>query len=401
MVAKRATGLNFASIFSGCGGFDLGFIQAGFHCKAAFDIEPDAVEVHCTNIPGRVARVADLSKPGFDCGLRAIDVLLAGPPCQGFSTAGKRKLNDPRNRLLLDAGRLALAIKPKVLVVENVTGVTKGPHKRYWNALRELLREHQYATMEFRCVGLDFGLAQIRTRMVLLAWNTGRLFDNGLARIPGGFLRNALEKMPCDLPNHSPKLLATDTEAAQIAGAIRPNQKLSNVRGGDRSVHTWAIPGVFGHTTGQERRVLDALLHLRRRNRCRKRGDADPVAASVIAEHLGRTVAPDLKRLMATNYVRRKSDGYDLTHTFNGKYRRLDWDQPSPTVDTRFTNARYFLHPDEDRAFTVREAARIQGFPDTFRFSGSERAQSAMVGNAVPPPMARILADFIRTRVLV
>ena len=86
----------------------------------------------------------------------------------------------------------------------------------------------------------------------------------------------------------------------------------------------------------------------------------------------------------------------DLSHTFNGKYRRLSWDHPAPTVDTRFGDPKYYLHPEEQRGLSVREAARIQGFPDDFVFAGSKAAQFRMVGNAVPPPLAKQLAEAIR-----
>ncbi|HMG66240.1 MAG TPA: DNA cytosine methyltransferase, partial [Chitinophagaceae bacterium] len=81
-----------------------------------------------------------------------------------------------------------------------------------------------------------------------------------------------------------------------------------------------------------------------------------------------------------------------LAHTFNGKYRRLCYTKVSPTVDTRFGNPKYFLHPEEHRAITVREAARIQGFPDNFIFKGNKAEQYRMIGNAVPPKMSHWLA---------
>ena len=99
--------------------------------------------------------------------------------------------------------------------------------------------------------------------------------------------------------------------------------------------------------------------------------------------------------------MRKQSRYYDLTHTFNGKYRRLRWDAPAYTVDTRFGDPIYFLHPDQQRGFSVREAARIQGFPDDFVFSGSRRTQEELLGNAVPPPLAKLLAEFLIYNVLI
>jgi len=122
--------MNFATLFSGCGGFDLGFEACGFRSLGAHDCDPEAVENYRSNLGGPVHMV-DLRKgiPN-DHALEGIDVLVAGPPCQGFSTAGKRQLNDDRNHLVTLTGDLARRLFPKILVVENVPGVLAGEHWR-------------------------------------------------------------------------------------------------------------------------------------------------------------------------------------------------------------------------------------------------------------------------------
>jgi DNA (cytosine-5)-methyltransferase 1 len=123
--------------------------------------------------------------------------------------------------------------------------------------------------------------------------------------------------------------------------------------------------------------------------------------ARSISTALQRSVSDDLDSLLSKGYIRRVGRYYDLTHTFNGKFRRLSWNAPALTVDTRFGDPRYFLHPEEDRGFTVREVARVQGFPDSYIFFGRERLSYTMLGNAVPPPMARSIAQLVRTRLLI
>jgi DNA (cytosine-5)-methyltransferase 1 len=145
---------------------------------------------------------------------------------------------------------------------------------------------------------------------------------------------------------------------------------------------------------------LIAIVRLRRRARRRNFGDADPVLPAQIDDYLGRSTADELGRLVDIGYLRWISPHIDLTHTYNGKYRRLAWQAPSPTVDTHFGDPRLFLHPDEQRSLSSREAARIQGFPDDFFLSGSRRDQFRMVGNAVPPPMARRIARFVRAALM-
>lgn len=391
--------LNFVSLFCGCGGFDLGFIDAGYNCIAAFDHDPIAIDAHRRNLGSR-AEVTDLSNSRLCLGqLPDVDVVIAGPPCQGFSTIGKRDPRDPRNTLLLSAGEIATFLRPKLVVIENVAGAKAGEQRRYWWQLNSMLRNAGYGTAELQCDATKFGLAQTRKRLVLIAWNSRKAPDFKMPVRDGGTLRGAIDKIN-GAPNHAPEYLAADGTLKKIARRIAPGQKLCNVRGGARAVHTWDIPEVFGPTTSWERQVLETLLMHRRRERVREVGDADPVSGHFLYRQLGRSVAGTLRVLQRKGYVRRIGDRYDLVHTFNGKFRRLHWDRPSLTVDTRFGDPRYFLHPDEDRGFTVREAARIQGFPDRFVFDGPRSAQYRLIGNAVPPPLAKHLALYLRDAIV-
>jgi DNA (cytosine-5)-methyltransferase 1 len=393
--------LNVVSLFSGCGGLDLGFQQEGFSVVAAFDINPAAVEHYKANLGARIA-VADLSAGGaspLDLPCKA-GVVIASPPCQGFSTAGKRELDDPRNTLLLAAGQIGVQLKPRVFVLENVSGAASGQHSRYWDALGLLFRDNGYKTTTLKCQAATMGVPQIRTRLIFLAWKTPSEPYLALPERSKVTLEMALKAVE-DAPDHAPRFLPSGSRALAIAEHIGPGQKLCNVRRGARSVHTWDIPEIFGTTSYSERAVLEAMVVLRRRDRVRSFGDADPVNASTISRHLRRSTTSDVASLVGKGYMRRDGRSYDLTHTFNGKHRRLSWEAPSLTVDTRFGDPRYFLHPSENRGFSVREVARIQGFPDSFRFSGPERQSYMLLGNAVPPPMAREIAALVKGRLLV
>jgi len=389
-------GPTFLGLFSGCGGLDLGFSQAHFRCVGAYDIDPLALSVHRRNI-GAPTHVCDLSASLPDRGLREVDVVVAGPPCQGFSLAGKRHVDDPRNSLLLAAATIAIRLHPKAIVIENVRGAIAGDHRKHWIGLLRLLNANGYATSELLCDATQFGLAQIRRRIVVIAWNTGRHTDFLPPLQPPKVLSDVIRGVE-RLPNHDPRLLDASSPLYQIALRIAPGNKLSNVRGGPHAVHTWQIPQVFGRTS--ERTVLEAILKLRRRLRSRETGDADPVPARAISQSLKCPVSAVLESLLRKGHIRRVGRCYDLVHTFNGKFRRLAWDRPSFTVDTRFGDPRMFLHPSENRGLSVREAARIQGFPDTFVFDGPTRAQFKMIGNAVPPPIGSGLAVMVRNLLL-
>ena len=379
-------------MFSGCGGFDLGFANAGYDCIGAYDIDQKSLNIHERNF----------KKPAFKCdlsstdvpmsNLRSADIILAGSPCQGFSTIGKRRINDPRNKLLLRGGTLAIQSQAKVFIAENVPGVIAGRHRKYWEELHQSLRTAGYKTKDIKCNGVEMGVAQSRTRIFLLAWRSANEINFSIRSTPGGTLGDVLDGVE-NAENHNVKPLPHDSTDYLISKRIKPGQKLSNVRGGSRSVHTWDIPEVYGEITTLERKVLETILRIRRQRRVRTFGDADPIPTTRLYKDFGKPVIDSLEN---KGYLRSKLNTYDLTGTFNGKYRRLAWDKPSCTIDTRFGNPKYFLHPDEHRGFTVREAARIQGFPDSFVFEGTLTDQFRMIGNAVPPPMAEHLGVFIR-----
>ena len=389
----------FGSFFCGCGGLDLGFEQAGFSGLAAYDIDPDAVAVHNQNLKTR-ATVCNLSQAIFSKKSgNAPNVIIAGPPCQGFSTLGKRMLNDPRNSLIVTAARLAVQQQPQVIVLENVAGAISGAHGTYWRQAQQLVSEAGYICSTQQLVSADYGVPQIRRRVVLIAWKTKSKSPPQISLGKKVTLSSTLQSMS-GVGNHEPKQLKRGSDDYAIALRIKPHQKLCNVRGGDRAVPTWEIPSVFGETSAVERGVLVTIQKLRRQLRRRDHGDADPLSLIEISEHFGRDVSDVVANLLKKGYLRKCGDRFDLAHTFNGKYRRLAWEHITPAVDTRFGEPRYFLHPEEHRGLSVREAARIQGFPDDFLFAGSRLAQYRMVGNAVPPPLARQIAIAIRDQLL-
>jgi DNA (cytosine-5)-methyltransferase 1 len=390
--------MKFASLFSGCGGFDLGFVASGFHCRGAYDCDQEAVENFAANVDGCIRQVDLVHGIPNERSLFGIDALIAGPPCQGFSTAGKRRLNDERNHLFKLTGSLALRVWPKVLVVENVCGLLAGRHSDYLASLESMMRTRGYRTHIIRCQAADLGMAQLRRRVLFFAWRTDRDVQFDVPTNAPMSLRSVLIGVRRQR-NHDPKFLPVGSSEWRIAKRIRPGQKLSNVRGGPNAVATWDIPEVFGPISKHERTILEMLRRLRRQNRERDHGDADPVSMVRLEAALGSRFRELVEGLILKGYLRRVDGNFDLVGTFNGKFRRLLWDKPSYTVDTRFGSPRYFLHPIEQRGFSVREAARIQGFDDSYVFLGSEKGQYRMIGNAVPPPLG-LLAASITKRLL-
>lgn len=386
----------FATLFSGCGGFDFGFHQSHYECIGAFDNDPIAVATYNKNYR-KVGVVADLAGMSIQLDKRP-DVVVAGPPCQGFSTLGKRVFEDPRNSLFVLAARIAVTWKPQVVLIENVTGILAGKMRSHFLRAEGLLLEAGYKTQVLRVCAKDFGLPQIRQRVILLAV---RGVFGAIAFPKPSHCRSLGEVLSgCSGGNHDPIVLKRGSDDLRIAKKIGQNQKLCNVRGGDRSVPTWTIPEVFGKTCKSEIEVLELIRELRRRVRMRPDGDADPVSRKCIERYLGRNAIRELASLVESGYLRRVDGRFDFTHSFNGKFRRLSNRDLTPAVDTRFGQPRYFLHPDDNRGMSAREAARVQGFPDAFDFLGNKQQQFRQIGNAVPPPISSWLADEIREKIL-
>lgn len=389
---RRSQNPNFFSLFSGCGGLDRGFVDAGFTARLSTDQDATALAVHAQHLRSPTQQLdLSCSDPAIPTSAQ-VDVLLAGSPCQGFSTVGQRRVDDPRNALMLVAARVAEKHRPKVVVAENVLGALAGEHRRYWDALRSAMRSLGYKTKDLQINSADFGVAQNRRRVVMVSWRTDALEIPEFERSERPTLRDVLSNLE-GTQNHQPIELPQDSRHRKIAEKIGPGQKLTNSRAGPTSVHTWDIPEVFGRTNKYQREVLNTILRLRRQDRVRDYGDADPVTTAALKRMFGAEV---LEQLTAKGYLRKIGRHHDLTSTFNGKYRRPDLDGLSRTVDTRFGDHTSVLHPVEHRSFTVREAARIQGFPDDVTFSGPLKDQFRMIGNAVPPPMARAIAKSIR-----
>lgn len=392
-----SSGWQALSIFSGCGGLDLGFLQEGVFSRWAYDVDRRALGTYVANLPG-IAVQADLSRvtPVESRGR----ILLAGAPCQGFSTVGKRQIEDPRNALLMRVADVAFESKCQVVVVENVPAAVSGLHRRLWEALEDRLRFGGYNVRRVFLEGLSCGLGQRRKRLFLVCWRGSDCINLEISKRSSLTVRQALQGMNCDADDDVewPK---RGSRHWQIARHIHPGHKLSNVRLSSRSVASWDIPSVFGATSKGERELLVSVAKLRRRNRVRPNGDGDPVSISRLTIELGRAVKKQVKRLIKCGYLRSVgTDCVELRQTYNGRFRRLDWDAPSPTVDTKFGRIDLFLHPEENRSMTPREAARIQGFPDTFSFVGTRSDKFRQIGNAVPPPMASVLAEYIREAIL-
>lgn len=397
------TDLVAADLFAGAGGLSLGFSHAGFRIAFANDICPEYAETYQRNHHGTrffPCSIEELtakdifSQTGLDKG--ALDVLIGGPPCQGFSiNAPKRSRTDDRNHLFRHYGRLVLeGLRPKVIVMENVPGMVSMDGGRFIKAIYGLFEDAGYRMQHMILCAAHYGVPQERWRLFFIGtilpkkeitFPTPTHFARVRANFTGG---RELTWLPLITNGDRPPtlfdaLLVPHTTAAE---AISDLPALKVNEGSEEADYTQPPRSAY------QVRMRDGSARL-----------YNHVAGALSSQNLERMryIRPggswrDIPhRLLPAGMQRaRRSD-----HT--RRYGRIDPMGLSGTVLTKCDpHWGSFFHYEQDRALTVREAARLQSFPDTFRFYGSKVSQYEQVGNAVPPLLATALATHIRRTLL-
>lgn len=421
------------SLFSGCGGLDLGFKNSGYQLLFASDNDPAAVKVYSQNL-GHKATELDVTMPRFQEVLRALpspDVLLGGFPCQGFSKAGPKSAGDVRNTLYQAMIQALVELRPRVFLAENVDGIEQNFKGEFLNRIISDCTEAGYQ-VAFRTVDAAwFGVPQHRRRVFIVGVAKSAYTRSGghivwpeITHRPE--LRNGERKIHTDYPRWAPVLKepvtieqafnalpsddldadntvgATWSEKSKfIMSAIGPGQKLCNARHDSTSVRTWDIPEAFGHTTDQERELLELIARNRRHKVHGTIPNGNPLSIDTINALSAWPVTTEmLNTLVAKKYLKRVGQKWDIAGGMfaSGIYKRPKIDQLAPTVLTNFHNPRYFVHPIHDRPFTIRETAALQSFPHKFKFltSGVSAVDAyRLIGNAVPPRLAQKMAESI------
>jgi len=371
-------------LFSGAGGLSCGLHMASFETIYACEIEPVCVDTYKYNNPDAFVSQKDIRKlTGKEIldatGIRKgeLDLLVGGPPCQGFSiNAPIRSLDDERNRLVMDFIRIAGELLPKFIIIENVTGIVSFGNGVVVDGIYDRLQKLGYDVDHKILFAGHYGVPQIRFRTIFFASRLGKIpkfpepTHNAKARInfTGG------KQLCMDISDFEATLLkpyATVDDALSDLPAIIPGKINTGVPYAARAASELQRElrnrkrKVYNHFSGKLGEInLKRLKHIPQGGSWRD-----------IPENL---LPKGLKRA-------RKSD-----HT--KRYGRLHPDGLCSTILTKCDpHWGSFFHPHEERVISVREAARIQTFPDGFRFLGSLTQQYAQVGNAVPPLMARAI----------
>lgn len=360
-------------LFAGAGGMSLGFEQAGFDVAAAVELDPVHAAVHAFNFPKSavLARsVVGLSgeeiRTAAGIGDRRVDVVVGGAPCQGFSLIGHRVLEDPRNRLVLEFVRIVTELDARFFVFENVKGLTLGKHRRF---LEELVQAFQAAGYRVRIPwkvlnAADFGVPQNRERLILL----GAKIGEPLPKYPEATSRAA----------GSRGRLAEGPSCADALGDIPDAETLPTLNNADEAaVDWWGQPSAYAaelrclrtehwhygyrrnwepsHLTSSARTGHSDIS--RRRFAATAQGEVEPISRFFKLAAGG-----------VSNTLRAGTDG-----------ARGAFTSPRPV---------HYLFA---RCVTVREMARLHGFPDWFRFHVTKWHGGRQIGNAVAPPLARAI----------
>jgi DNA (cytosine-5)-methyltransferase 1 len=392
-----------ADLFCGAGGLSFGFQEAGFQIAFANDINEGYANTYRLNHEGTTFfrdSVEDLKTSDVfrttGLGESDIDILIGGPPCQGFSiNAPKRSLEDDRNHLFREYGRLVLeGLRPKVIVMENVPGMVSLDGGRFIKDIYALFESAGYRMRHMILCAAHYGIPQERWRLFFI-----------------GTILKSLE-ITFPEPTHYAPVRANFTGGRELTW-------LPLIQNGVRR------PNLFGRVLKPFTTVRDAI------------GDLPPLAAREGAEEMEYICLPQTayqklmrckskalfnhvagalskQNLERMKHIRPGGSWREIPHDLLPKgmkrarrsdhtrrYGRLDPDGLSGTVLTKCDpHWGSFFHYQQDRALTVREAARIQSFPDEYRFYGSRVSQYEQVGNAVPPLLAKTLAEHIRTTLL-
>jgi DNA (cytosine-5)-methyltransferase 1 len=326
--------------FCGAGGMSLGFKNAGFRLVAAYDNCEPAISTYKRNL-GRHGYCVDLkSTPITE--LRAgqqIDVVVGGPPCQGFSVQRRGGRADTRNDLVFHFLKIVEEIRPAFFLMENVPALAGPRWKSYFDRLLGTAAKLGYQVKTEILNAADFGVPQVRRRLFLVGEHSDR---------------QPSFEFPCR--TRAPDDYVTVREAIGRLPEPRPkNEK----------------PRLPNH-------ISDNISELNRRR------------IATVPPGGGRADIPT-KLQLPCHRVSVDVAGH------RGVYGRLWWDRPATTITTKcnsFTRGR-FAHPEAHRNISMREAARLQSFPDDFVFEGSVVDVAHQIGNAVPPLLARALAEAI------
>ena len=365
---RAAHGPTAIDLFCGAGGLSLGLQDAGFTVLVGADVDPFSIETHLANIGG-LGYLGDLTDPTEFLnhleawGIQKVDLIAGGVPCQPFSRAGRSKIRslveagirpaiDPRTTLWQSFVKIVGALRPRAVLLENVPDLAVWDDGALLTGFRESLRELGYRTSARVVKAYEHRVPQHRERLFVVGLRSGRTFEWPEPEA-SCTLRDAIGDLPAVPPAQRLDQLPYDEPRSWLQHRLR------------RGVPTEQKQLVFDHVTRDVRP-----------------DDAEAFALLAPGQTYG-----DLPE----HLQRYRCD------IFTDKYNRLVWDNLSRSITAHLSRDGYwYIHPAQDRTLSIREAARVQTFPDHFRFAGQPSHQYRQIGNAVPPLLAEAIGRNLR-----
>lgn len=344
-------------LFSGCGGISKGLENTGrINIVGAIDFDQAACNTYKKNFPKTKVICGDINHITVDStGFRNIDIIVGGPPCQGFSRLNywdKDRDNDPRNKLFYQYLRFVEELQPKAILIENVKNILVAKDGFAPKAITSILNSLGYNVSYSIVCAADFGVPQLRERAIFVA----------LKQEYGYFDFKSLEKYR--VPQVTVYEAISDIAAIEDVAKQKPT----------------------GSTFELEEPTSDYQRSMR-------------IKDGTLYNHLIYYPNDSVQKKISYvpqggnwRFVPKELFPSERTNRYTNYLRRLNYSTPSITIDT---GHRVYFHPIFNRVPTVRESARIQSFPDSFIFTGTKGQQLKQVGNAVPPLMAKALLNAI------
>lgn len=360
-------------LFSGCGGFGLGGELAGFHTAVAIDIDPTLQSAYKLNFPNTRAMTADISSMDEDTWRlllqgTVVDGIIGGPPCQGYSRIGRNDPSDPRRSLLGHFFRTVNLLRPKFFVMENVEGLMDAKNRAELDDAIATLSSDYKVLSPIVVNAADFGAPTIRKRVLVI-----------------GFNANSIE--PLDLSSFESKFSpATVKDAIYDLGMPLEQTK-------DKTNFGWAE---YGKDVG-----LSKYAQTMRAMPPKGLGWSHSIAKLSAGLSSGHFDTVHIKAV-SSRYANTQPGKVDSI----SRSKKLAWDGQCPTLragtgpDKGSHQAVRPLHPDYGRVITVREAARLQGFPDWFCFHSTKWHSFRMIGNSVSPLVSETILSTIHQKIV-
>ncbi|MDV7187813.1 DNA cytosine methyltransferase [Lutibacter sp. TH_r2] len=373
---KNKHSLNIIDLFSGCGGMSLGFKWAGFNSIIATDIDENAKETYNHNFPKTPfinKDLRELTKNEFDkiIDSQKVDVVVGGPPCQGFSLANKRRnkiKDDPRNELFYDFVKVVDWYKPKAFVMENVKGLLSMKNGEVIKVILQSFEDIGYTANYKVLKASNYGVPQDRERVFII-----------------GYKKNL------NIPVEFPKIKISEPFTIDEAISDLP---IINSGEGEESVK-YSFKAKNSYQEFMRLNSKKVLNHVAMRHTPR-----------VVERFKAITTGKKLIDVWDTHgAVSRGNPNQKSKIKFSQNNFRVFPHKPAPTIAASFQSN--FIHPYLHRNFTAREGARLQSFPDNFEFKGMRTkmswekglSQYQQIGNAVPPLLAKAIAEEIYTKI--